>query len=238
MKYLVCNLKNKMNLDETKIYANKINAVSKYQAQLIIVPSFPFLPFFKPNNFKLGSQDISSFNDMTLTGEVTASQLASLNVNYVLVGHSERRTLKKETNLDFINKINNAQNNNLKVIYCIGETLEEREENQTFLVLEKQITSVLNNILNKDIIIAYEPIWAIGSGIIPSIADILKSVQYIKSLGNLYGVDLKVLYGGSVNLENIQEINNIKELDGFLVGKFSLVADNVIKMLNRIEINK
>ena len=237
MKYLFCNLKNNMSLHENIVYEKGLRSIPEYK-NLVIIPSFPFLALYNKENYQLGSQDISSFKEETLTGEVTNVMLRDLNVSYVIVGHSERRRLKKEINIDFINKINNAQAAKLKVIYCIGETKKEHDENKTYDVLEKQISEVLNNVEVKDIIIAYEPIWAIGTGITPTIEDIQDKMEYIKDITNeKYDVDLKVLYGGSVNPDNIKEINKIKYLDGYLVGKASQSVENVEKMLEIIEKN-
>ena len=238
MKYLVCNLKNKMNLQETKIHANKVNDFNIGKTQLIIMPSYPFFSFYEPISYELGSQDISSFKDTTATGEITSEQLKDFNVNYVLIGHSERRILKNEINIDFINKINHAQSSNLKVIYCIGETLRERENGQIYDTLEQQMSEVLNNVIKRDIIIAYEPVWAIGTNMSPNAADIENIIQYIKDIGEeKYNINFKVLYGGSVNLKNIESLNNIKNIDGFLVGGSSLDADNIRNMLEIMDKN-
>lgn len=235
MKYLVCNIKNKMNKDETIKYEAALEGVDVDKNKLVIIPSFPFISFYHGNNYEIGSQDISSFTDTTITGEVTAEQLKSLNVSYVLIGHSERRQYKQEINIDFINKINHAQDKDLKIIYCIGETLEEKENGDTYIVLEKQISEVLNNVEIKDIIIAYEPIWAIGTGKIPKISEIQDTIEFIKDIvEEKYDCEIKVLYGGSVNVDNIELINNIKSVDGFLVGSASLNITNVEQMITLI----
>ena len=235
MKYLFCNLKNNMSLSENILYEKELRGISNVKS-LVVLPSYPFLPLYSNEEYKIGSQDISSFKEETLTGEVTNVMLKDLNVSYVLVGHSERRRLKKEINIDFINKINNAQAVKMKVIYCIGETKKEHDDKKTYDVLEKQISEVLNNVSTKDIIIAYEPIWAIGTGITPSIEDIQDKMEYIKDITNeKYDLDFKVLYGGSVNPKNIKDMMKIKYLDGFLVGGASQDAKNVVKMLEIIE---
>ena len=236
MKYFVCNLKNKMNYNEAKKYSEKIKDINEENKKIIIIPSFPYLNLFNSKNYDLGSQDISAFKDIILTGEVTSYQLKSLGVKYVIVGHSERRQYKKEINIDFINKINNAQMEKLNVIYCIGETKIEKDNNKTYDVLAKQISEVLNNVELKNIIIAYEPIWAIGTGITPTKEEISDKIQYIKDIINeKYDIDIKVLYGGSINPDNIKEINSIANIDGFLIGGSSLDYNNVNNMLKQIE---
>ena len=195
MKYLVCNFKNKLLKNEIIEYNNSLQEIEGNH-KLIIMPPFPFISLFTKNRYNLGAQDISSFIDKTITGEVTGEQIKSLGCNYVLVGHSERRIYKNEINIDFINKISNALENDLNVIYCIGETLQDKENGDTFIVLEKQVSEVLNNVEIKNIIIAYEPIWAIGTGKTPSKEDIIETIDFIKDMiYEKYETKLEVLYG-------------------------------------------
>ena len=140
MKYLVCNFKNKLVKDDIVKYNNRLSEISAKKVKLVVVPSLPFLAFFDKNGYSIGSQDISSFMDKIITGEVTGEQLKSLGVEYVIVGHSERREYRHEINIDFINKINNAIYNDIKVIYCIGETLKETEYGNSYLGIEKVIS--------------------------------------------------------------------------------------------------
>lgn len=236
MKYFVCNFKNKLVKDDIVRYNNRLSEIESKKVKLVIVPSLPFLAFFDKNGYSLGSQDISSFMDKTITGEVTGEQLKSLGVEYVIVGHSERREYKHEINIDFINKINNAIESGIKVIYCIGETLKDKEEGNTYMVLEKQISEVLNNVEVKNIIIAYEPVWAIGTGRISQEKEIRDNIEFIKDIvEEKYDTRLDVLYGGSVNKDNIVSINAIKCVDGFLVGGASTSIDSLESMLLEIE---
>lgn len=235
MKYFACNLKNKLASEKTLAYAKELEEFSCSFAKTIIFPSTPFLSYFDAKNYYLGSQDISSFLNTTITGEVTGDQLKSLGVSYCLVGHSERRKYKNEINIDFINKISHAQEYGLNVIYCIGETLEEKEKGNTYMVLEKQISEVLNNVDLHNIIIAYEPIWAIGTGLTPEIKDVEEIIGFIKDITEeKYDTSLQVLYGGSLNPDNIKEFNKIKNVDGFLVGSSSIDLNNVKAMLLEI----
>lgn len=232
MKYFLCNFKNKLDYSEYNNYAKALEDFSCSFAKVVFFPSSPFLSLFKPHNYLLGSQDISSFSKQTITGEISGKALKSLNVSYVLVGHSERREYKNEINIDFINKINHAQENNLKVVYCIGETLEDQEKGRTYDVLEKQISEVLNNVEIKDIIIAYEPIWAIGTGNTPTKEQIKDVVEYIKDITEeKYDTTFPVLYGGSLNIDNFKEYAHIPNVDGFLVGGASSNLNNIKAML-------
>ena len=236
MKYFVCNFKNKLVKDDIVKYNNRLSEMESKKVKLVIVPSLPFLGFFDKNGYSIGSQDISSFMDKTITGEVTGEQLKSLGVEYVIVGHSERREYKHEINIDFINKINNAIENGIKVIYCIGETLKDKDEGNTYMILEKQISEVLNNVEVKNIIIAYEPVWAIGTGKVPSEKEIRDNIEFIKDIiEEKYDTRLDVLYGGSVNKDNIASINEIKCVDGFLVGGASTSIDSLESMLLEME---
>ncbi len=235
MKYLVCNFKNKLLKDDILKYNISLGEIET-KIKLVLCPTSIYLSYFNKSGYEIGVQDISSFMDRTITGEIEASQVKSLGATYVIIGHSERRIYKHEINIDFINKINNALENNLKVIYCIGETLSDKENGNTFQVLEKQISEVLNNVEIKDIMIAYEPVWAIGTGKVPSVKEIKENIEFINDIiYEKYENKLDILYGGSVNDENIGELCSIKGLSGFLVGGASLDVNKVKGMILEME---
>ena len=235
MKYLICNFKNKLLKEDIIKYNNSLGDIET-KIKLVLCPPSIYLSLFDKTGYDLGVQDISSFMDKTITGEIEASQVKSLGATYVIVGHSERRMYKHEINIDFINKINNALENKLNVIYCIGETLSDKENGSTYEVLEKQISEVLNNVEIKNIMIAYEPVWAIGTGNVPSGKEIKENIDLINDLlYEKYEIKLDILYGGSVNDENIEELCGIKGLSGFLVGGASLDVDKVKGMILEME---
>ena len=235
MKYLICNFKNKLLKDDILKYNRNLGEIET-KVKLVLCPPSIYLSLFDKNGYDLGAQDISSFMDRTITGEIEANQIKSLGATYVIVGHSERRIYKHEINIDFINKINNALENNLNVIYCVGETLRDKENGSTFEILEKQINEVLNNVEIKNIMIAYEPVWAIGTGNVPSIKEIKENIEFISNLlYEKYECKLDILYGGSVNDENIGELCSIKGLSGFLVGGASLDVNKVKGMILEME---
>lgn len=235
MKYLVCNFKNKLLKDDILKYNRNLGEIET-KVKLVLCPPSIYLSLFDKNGYDLGVQDISSFIDRTITGEIEANQIKSLGATYVIVGHSERRIYKHEINIDFINKINNALENNLNVIYCVGETLRDKENGSTFEILEKQISEVLNNVEIKNIMIAYEPVGAIGTGNVPSIKEIKENIEFISDLlYEKYECKLDILYGGSVNDENIGELCSIKGLSGFLVGGASLDVNKVKGMILEME---
>lgn len=235
MKYLVCNLKNKLLKDDILKY-NKSLVDIETKVKLVLCPPSIYLDMFDKSGYELGVQDISSFMDKTITGEIEATQVKSMGAKYVIVGHSERRIYRHEINIDFINKINNAVENGLNVIYCIGETLNEKENGRTYEVLEKQISEVLNNVEIKNIMIAYEPVWAIGTGKVPEADEIKENIKFINDIiMEKYEEKLDILYGGSVNDTNIGELCTIKGLNGFLVGGASLDPNKVKGMLIEME---
>ena len=168
-------------------------------------------------------------NSGAFTGSINSSMLKNVGAKYVIIGHSENR--QEGENDKLINKkIKSATKTGLKVIFCIGETLSEKRKKITKKVLSKQIKIGLNKIKKKNnLIIAYEPVWAIGSGLIPKQIDLLETINFIKTKVN----NLKVLYGGSVNPKNIKELKNITNLDGFLVGGASQDSKKFIDIIKK-----
>lgn len=178
-------------------------------------------------NIKVGAQNCYFENEGAFTGEVSPQTLFTIGCSSVLVGHSERRNLFSETNETCRKKILKAQEHKLLPLYCIGETLQERKESRTFEVLEKQLTEGLQNVDLSKIIIAYEPVWAIGTGEVatPEIAQ--EAHEFIRNTLKRLGThDVTILYGGSVKPENAAALNSQPDIDGFLVGGASLKADS------------
>lgn len=230
----MCNLKENKTLTEFNDYITEIEKLNNKE-QLVIFPSHIYLSLMHNYNIPFGSQDVSIYEVGSNTGEVSASQIKSAGASYSIIGHSERRDKFNEDEYLLNKKIKNCFNTNLKVIYCIGETLEEKLRQKTYQVLEKQIAKIFNSLSHEDmknIIIAYEPIWAIGSGKTAVKEDIEEITTFIKRLIlDYYEINIKVLYGGSVNKDNISSLNKIKNLDGFLIGKASLIPEEVTEML-------
>jgi triosephosphate isomerase len=236
-KLIVANLKMNLTLEEANDYLDIIKKNIIDQLEIIICPSFPFLPLFKNKDYKLGAQNCYYLDKGSYTGEVSPLQLKTIGVSYIIVGHSERRIYFKENNELINDKLKAILKHNIKPILCIGETMEERLLHKTFIVLKKQLNEALKDIesdMLTDIVIAYEPVWAIGSGKTPTSQEIAEVINYIKDLiKKEYKIDnIIVLYGGSVNLKNIKAITNIA--DGVLIGSASVDADNFINMINKI----
>lgn len=238
MKYLMLNHKMNLTIDEAIKYAKDIELVKHDKCELVVFPSYLYINLFKGTNYSLGSQNVAIKDVGALTGEVAASQLAKMGCTYSIVAHSERRDIIEENDMAFINKINELINNNMTPVFCIGESLEARNKEKTYEVLEEEIVSVLGSIDKesiKKIIIAYEPIWAIGTGLTPTNDDIDDAIVYIKGLvKDNYNTNIKVLYGGSVNDSNISNLDTIPSIDGYLVGGASLDIEKVKNMAKEI----
>ena len=165
------------------------------------------------------------------TGSVNSRMLRNIGAQFVIIGHSENRENGENDRLINL-KIKSALEAKLKVIFCIGETLTEKRKKKTQSILSKQIKVGLKNIKNSsNIFIAYEPVWAIGTGIIPKSNDLFKTVEFIKS--KFKGKSPKVLYGGSVNPKNITNLKEINNIDGFLIGGASQSAKKFIEIVKK-----
>ncbi|NLY46126.1 MAG: triose-phosphate isomerase [Tissierella sp.] len=193
----------------------------------------------KGTNIKVGAQNMHWEESGAYTGEISPIMLKELEVDYVILGHSERRQYFNETDETVNKKMKSALAHNIKPIICVGETLEERESSKEKEVVKNQIIKGFQDIDEKhveDIVIAYEPIWAIGTGKTASADDANDMIAFIREIiGQLYG-DLKdvirIQYGGSVKPENVAELMNKSDIDGALVGGASLKADDFVKLIN------
>ncbi len=237
MKKIVLNHKMNLIKDEVQKYIMEIKEILPKDYEFIICPSSIYLPYFEGKyDFKLGAQNMGYDEKGNYTGENSGYQLKSLNVSYVIIGHSERRIHFKEDNEMINKKLKDAIYYGLTPILCIGETLEERTLYKTSKVLLKQIKDAFKDLdITEDIIIAYEPIWAIGSNNPASIEIIEETLNLIKEIViKFYGVNIKVIYGGSVAEDNIKLILKSRIVDGILIGSASSNIDKVKKILNKI----
>ena len=191
---------------------------------VVVCPPNIFLHQLKTNNSNLfsGAQDVSIYNEGAYTGEISAAMLNDNNIKFCIVGHSERRQHFNESNKAVNLKSINLIKNKIIPVVCIGETLEEKEKKITKDVLLKQINESIPAISNnQNTIIAYEPIWAIGTGLTPTLDDIDEVHSYIRNIDKKFN-KFKILYGGSVKSSNSAEINQIENVDGCLIGGASL----------------
>lgn len=232
-KYVVGNLKMSMKKDDVASYLKIINE-KIFSNHVIIFPSSIYIPYFLNQYYKVGIQDVHFESTGPYTGEISPLQAKSMGLCCALVGHSERKRFFRETDTMVNKKVLESLASGLSVILCIGETIEEKELLKTDRVLKKQITYALRYVKDlSQIMIAYEPVWAIGTKIVPKNDEIEKTVQYIKDLiSKEYGYpDIKVLYGGSVDKENIHTICKIDNLDGVFVGNASTDAKTFLDII-------
>lgn len=229
MKYLIFNLKSNLTYPQIKLYAHQLSCLKR---DLIIMPSNIYLNYFNNLGFQTCAQNVSKFDMGSYTGEVNALQLKSLGTNYVLIGHYERRNFFNENQEDLSNKIKQAVNNNLNIVYCIGE--KEKNEN-VFDFLKEDIDLLINQSNKTNIIIAYEPFWAIGQNEILDISYINKILKEIREyIATNYNIKVPILYGGSIHANDVKILNNI-ESDGFLIGQSSTNIDEVFTLVNGLK---
>jgi len=226
---------------------NSLNRVIKFSKKyknkkfkLIYCPPYTLLESFsqklKKTKIELGAQNCH-FEIFTgpFTGSISPSMLKKIGSNYVIIGHSENRSAG-ETDFQINKKIISSVKCGLKVIFCIGETLVQKNKKITNKILQKQILKGIskNKTLNK-ILIAYEPVWSIGTGVVPKKEELDKNITFIKNVlkNNLKIKNPKVLYGGSVNPKNVKNLASIKNIDGFLVGGASQRAKNFIDIVKK-----
>ncbi len=206
----------------------------------IIFPPFPFISALSnfigaSGSFATGAQNCSELASGAFTGEVSAAMLKSVGCKYVLVGHSERRQYFGETNSTSAKKIKLIIENGMKVIYCVGETSEERKANTHFDIVKTQLTEALKGVNPENIIIAYEPVWAIGTGETATQSQAQEMHSFIREcLKKIFNPEAaentSILYGGSCNPQNAKELFVCPDIDGGLIGGSSLKAEDFCKI--------
>jgi len=235
MKLVVGN--QKCYMDNSKIQEFKSGINNLESDNFILCPSSVFFHEFNDTKVVLGGQNISICDGGAATGELSCAQLKSLGIRYCIVGHSERREMFSESIEDTNVKVKKMLEHDIIPILCVGETKEEKEQGKAKDILLNELSGAFNdmdsNLVNK-VIIAYEPIWSIGTGLIPSNQDIEDIAIYIKEfVQNKYNTTIKLLYGGSVNLKNIDELNKISLVDGYLIGGASTKIAEIVEIINK-----
>lgn len=209
--------------------------------EVVVLPPFPFIHHMKEKVASLGvgvgAQTLSPEPSGAFTGEVSGTMLGDVGVDYVLVGHSERRTLFHESDEDVRKRVIAAIENGLKPILCVGETQEERESGATRKVVLQEIDAVIASLdaeQRKQLVIAYEPIWAIGSGRTSTPEDaqevMLLIRNYLREFDVQLGEGMRLLYGGSMNADNAGALLAQQDIDGGLIGGASLKVDDFLKI--------
>ena len=243
MKFLIANWKMNKNFDNglkiVKAIRKKIK--NKDHKKYIILPPLQSTLYIRNNLIKndviFGSQDCSQFKNGAFTGDISAEMIKKIGCKYVLVGHSERRTIFKETDEVLKIKMKRALEQKLKVIFCVGESLTQFKQGKSIPFIIKQITKAFDKSINfKNIIIAYEPIWAIGTNVTPKMQEIdyihYKIKDAMKRHFNISKIPL--LYGGSVKATNSADIFSLKNVDGGLIGGASLIASEFCKIYDTL----
>ena len=244
-KVIAGNWKMNMLPGETINFIEQIAPMVKNSENEIIL-CVPFTDIFyawhslEGSNIKLGAQNMHWEESGAYTGEVSGQMLKSVGVEYVIIGHSERRAYFAETDETVNKKIKAAFANDLKPILCVGESLDQREAGKTEEIITNQTEKALEGLTNEQIkntIIAYEPIWAIGTGKTATAEDANNSIKAIRNkIESLYGKDVAqeviIQYGGSVKSSNAKELFETSDIDGALVGGASLKPDEFAKIVN------
>ena len=232
---MIIALNNKSNLTKEEFieYQKQLLSIQSSSSKIILCPTSTYLALYNLNNIKLGAQNVSKDEIGAHTGEIAATQLASLNVKYCIVGHSERRQELKESSEDTNKKIKNLFSN-ITPILCVGETKEEKELGKTTSLIKEQLMIAIKDLSEDEknnIVIAYEPIWSIGTGLIPTIEDIEEVLSLIKEILPT----AKCLYGGSANDQNIDYLKTSNLIDGYLLGGLSLKPEKLQIFIEKAE---
>lgn len=243
-KYIIANWKMNKTPSESTLFMKELSKKLKNfkSTEVIICPSFLSISSIKElcfqSGIKIGAQNCHFEKFGAFTGEISSEMLVDVGAEYVIIGHSERREYFGETGEIINKKIKSALHSGLKVILCVGENREQRSHNMEFYTVKNQLREALYGIDSEkinDIIVAYEPIWAIGTGKTVTESDAVKMNLEIK---NFISSEFKtnhtcpVLYGGSMNASNAEKFLKFSEIDGGLIGGASLKSDEFLKIIN------
>ena len=246
MKPIVAaNWKMNFTIDES---LNLIDEIIKrspsVEAEIIFFPNYISLQSVKQKlvdtAYMVGSQNVHHDESGAFTGEVSASMLSILDLDYVIIGHSERRQFFNESDDQVNQKIKRTLDVNIKPVVCIGETIDERKSGKTTEVLNRQLNKAFEevDVLSADkIIVAYEPVWAIGTGVSADENQVLEAHALIKqTLVSIFSENIPILYGGSVNVSNAFELINLNNVDGFLIGGASLKSESFCQIIENVTV--
>ena len=251
-KIIAGNWKMNKTFDEGMALVSELSNMVKDEyngnAEVVIIPPFTHINAISRMvseilNIQVGAQNCSNHASGAYTGEISAAMIASCGAKYIIIGHSERRQYFNEHNDWLAKKVDAVLANNLTAIYCCGETLEEREANKHFDVLQSQVSEGLFHLSKEqfsNIVIAYEPVWAIGTGKTASIAQAQEVHAFIRNLvREKYGVDvanhLTIQYGGSVKADNAVELFSAPDIDGALVGGAALQSRSFVVIIKAMK---
>jgi triosephosphate isomerase (TIM) len=247
-KIVAGNWKMNKNFEQTEILLNEliIQIPASNDAQVIVAPTFVNLAsavnHLKNTPISVAAQNMHQAESGAYTGEISSGMLKNIGVNTVILGHSERRSIFHETDTLIANKVDAALQNNMTVIFCFGEELKDRQSGNHFNIVENQLRDGLFHIKKEDwekIVLAYEPVWAIGTGETASPEQAQEMHEFIretvrKSFGSDVAEDVSILYGGSVKPDNAKEIFSKPDVDGGLIGGAALNAKDFIAIVSAI----
>jgi triosephosphate isomerase (TIM) len=247
LKIVAGNWKMNKNAAQTEeLIAELLQKLPQTDAKVIVAPTFVNLAQAvnqtKGTAVEVVAQNMHQAEGGAFTGEISADMLTSIGIKTVILGHSERRAYFHETDSLLANKVDTALKHDMKIIFCFGEELKDRHDKQHFNVVEYQLKDALFHLDKKDwqnIILAYEPVWAIGTGETASPEQAQEMHKFIRETileryGNEIAENVSILYGGSVKPENAKEIFSQPDVDGGLIGGASLKADDFIGIINGI----
>lgn len=244
-KIVAGNWKMNNGLQETEILINELLAETNHSGcEVMVAPSFVSLKTaidsLNDNDIEVVSQNVHQSNDGAYTGEVSAKMLSSIGIKTTIIGHSERREYFNETHEILKNKVDISLQNSIKIIFCFGEELKDRKTNNHFNIISNQISESLFHLSSSDwnnIILAYEPIWAIGTGETASSDQVQEMHSFIRNFiaqkySNELAQKISILYGGSVKPNNAKEIFSMTDVDGGLIGGASLKSKDFFSIVN------
>lgn len=233
------------DLQETELLINELVKETNHSGcEIMIAPSFVSLKtstdFLKDKDIEVISQNVHQNNDGAYTGEISAKMLSSIGIKTTIIGHSERREYFSETHEILKSKVDTSIENSIKIIFCFGEELKDRKTNNHFNIISNQISESLFHLSSLDwdnIILAYEPVWAIGTGETASSDQVQEMHSFIRSfIAQKYSTELaqkvSILYGGSVKPNNAKEIFSMEDVDGGLIGGASLNSKDFFSIVN------
>jgi len=229
---------------EGKIFSEKMveKLGSKSSVDVIVCPPFTGLSsLVTSTKFHLGAQNCHFEGSGAFTGEISTSMLLNCNVEYVILGHSERRAIFHEKNNDIGQKVAKVLSDGMKPILCIGETIDELNDGLAKETVQRQLQLGLNNINSfNNVVIAYEPVWAIGTGLTASVEKVSEIHSFIRTtlkdlLPESESNNVPIIYGGSVNSDNADELINANAVNGFLIGGASLDVDKFVEIINIVD---
>ena len=244
-KIVAGNWKMNNGLQETELLINELAKETNHSGcEVMIAPSFVSLKtsidYLKNKDIEVVSQNVHQKNNGAYTGEISAKMLSSIGIKTTIIGHSERREYFNETHEILKNKVDTSLENSINIIFCFGEELKDRKNNNHFRIISNQISESLFHLSSSEwdnIILAYEPVWAIGTGETASSDQVQEMHSFIRNfIAQKYSTDLaqkiSILYGGSVKPNNAKEIFSMEDVDGGLIGGASLKSKDFFSIVN------